>query len=411
MDIRTRRDGDEMYIELEGRLDAAWSGTVSQSLQDTLHAGCHHIALDLSQVGYMSSAGIRVLVILAKQLKGIGGRLRIIDPSPPVRDVLNLVGFHNLLDAGAIASTPPPSAPRPEPSGPRSWQHGGHGFEVYDLNPAASLRGALVGRPDVLYAGDNPPVSLHVAGQTLAVGLGALGGDAHRERAGELLAVDGLAIALPGDDPAHPDWLVREGELVPEIGLLYGLRAEGAFRHLLRFGAGPDAPPVALGELAAAALALCQAERVALVAVAETACLVGAAMLVPPVDGAGDGFDFPAIRDRMLFTAEPAYADETCLVVGCVARNPETPLAAFLRPMGADSELHAHLHAAVVPYRPVHKNLIELPATLAGLLESQTVRGVLHLLNDDREGTGAGDSYFRRGAMWCAPVNFDGELL
>jgi len=32
---------------------------------------------------------------------------------------------------------------------------------------------------------------------------------------------------------------------------------------------------------------------------------------------------------------------------------------------------------------------------------------VLHLLNDDREGIGAGESHLRRGALWCAPVDFD----
>jgi hypothetical protein len=40
-------------------------------------------------------------------------------------------------------------------------------------------------------------------------------------------------------------------------------------------------------------------------------------------------------------------------------------------------------------------------------MESQLLRGVLHLLNDEREGIGAGESHLRRGAIWCAPVSFD----
>ncbi|MGZ8216741.1 STAS domain-containing protein, partial [Methylomagnum sp.] len=146
MEIRTRLDGEEMRIELEGRLDAAWSGGVSQALQNTLHAGCHHIALDLSGVSYLSSAGIRALVILAKQLKGIGGRLRLLDPTPPVREVLRQVGFQYLLDAPAPQAAPVPaeSAQSSQSTGPRPWQSGGHGFEVYDLNLSASLRGALI---------------------------------------------------------------------------------------------------------------------------------------------------------------------------------------------------------------------------------------------------------------------------
>lgn len=42
-------------------------------------------------------------------------------------------------------------------------------------------------------------------------------------------------------------------------------------------------------------------------------------------------------------------------------------------------------------------------------MDAQTLRGVLHLLNDDREGIGAGESYLRRGALWCAPVHFNAE--
>jgi hypothetical protein len=244
----------------------------------------------------------------------------------------------------------------------------------------------------------------------MTVGLGALGSGEVRERAGELLAASGVAIALPGDDPAHPDWLAREGELVPEVSLLHGLWAEGSLHHLLRFGLTPQAPPPALSELAEATLTLCQAEQAALVIVAETVGLVGAALQTPPAHIAGDGFAFPDIRDRMLFTAEPAHTDETCVIVGFVAREPIPPLADFLRPLGGGSTLYAHCHAAVTPYRPVQKGLLDLSAAMAALLDSQTVRGVLHLLNDDREGVGAGESYLRRGALWCGPVNF-GEVL
>lgn len=424
MDIRTRLDGDEMRIELQGRLDAAWSDSVGKALQDALRAGCHSVALDLSGVGYVSSAGIRVLMVLAKQLKAIGGQLRIIDPSPPVRDVLNLVGFHHLIGQGGPSAAPAkpaasaptaPAAPTPraaDPSTPRAWRHAGHAFEVYDLDPGAVLKGALAGPPGGVFMADLTglqPVQVRIGPKTLALGLGALGNGADgAARAGELLAVDGLAIALPGDDPAHPDWLAREGELVPEASLFHGLSAEGPFRHLMRFGLAPDAPPLGLSDLALAALELCQAKVVALAVVAEAAGLVGAALQAPPA--AGDWFAFPGIRDRLLFTAGAAHADESCLLVGVVARDPAPPLAHWLRPMDLSRKLHAHVHAAALPYRPIHKGRINLDHALDALLEGQAVRGVLHLLNDDRAGVGAGESHLRRGALWCAPARFDGGI-
>ena len=98
MEIITQLNDDEMCIELRGRLDAAWSNSVNKAFQDVVHGGCHRIALDLSHVTYLSSSGIRVLVILTKNLKAMGGYFRLIGSSPTVTEVLKLVGFEQLFD-------------------------------------------------------------------------------------------------------------------------------------------------------------------------------------------------------------------------------------------------------------------------------------------------------------------------
>jgi anti-anti-sigma factor len=414
VDIKTRIDGEVMHIELEGRLDAAWSGTVGKALQDSLHAGCHAIALDLSRVTFLSSAGIRVILLLAKQLAGIGGRLRLLDPTPPVRDVLDLVGFGAFLEQGGEAgpaAIPPAPSESPIDAEPPAVAHhrfGEHRFEVYAIRPGGSMRLSLVGDPAILDGRTADPagtVRLRLSPGTLAIGLGALGGDSEcRHRMGELLAAENVAIALPGDDPAHPDWLLREGAFVPEISVLYALRAEGEFPYLARFGTMPDTPAISLSQLAEAVLSLCGCDVAAFAAVAETAALVGAAMQAPPEPVPSDFFAFPGIRDRLLFTAEPAFTDETCLLVGVAAKGAPGALQPWLRPMGPACEVAAHVHAAAVPYRPIGKGLLGLEDALAAVLENQRVRGVLHLLNDAREGVGAGESFLRRGAVWCAPA-------
>lgn len=407
MEIITQLDGGEMRIALRGRLDAAWSNSVNKSLQDTVHSGCHRIALDLSGVDYLSSAGIRVLVVLAKNLNGIGGTLRLVDPSPTVSEVLKLVGFQQLLDTFKT----PVSVPALQPSiavksaqAAKTVKLAGSDFDVYTLDGTAEQQGKVIDE------GLNKPVSIAVPEHTWVIGHGMLGESSNSERAGELMAVDGLAISLPGDDPQHPDWLKQEGELVPEVSLLHGLSVTGPFRYLLRFGVTPEMPPLRLSELAQAALEVCGSDTVSWVIAAETAHLIGAALQVSPVPSGDELFAFPAVRDRLLFTAEPAYTEETCLIVGVIARNPSLPLATQVRPMATDSVVQMHVHACIVPFSPVRKGFIELPESLDHLMDNQIVRGVLHLLNDDREGVGAGESYLRRGALWCAPVHFNGEV-
>jgi len=50
-----------------------------------------------------------------------------------------------------------------------------------------------------------------------------------------------------------------------------------------------------------------------------------------------------------------------------------------------------------------------MKTTVSTLFEAETLQGVLHLLNDDREITGAGQSEFVRGACWIGPITEVGE--
>ena len=64
------------FLELKvvGRLDAFWSGHLANELAEVIREGAHHIRLDLAEVTYLSSAGIRVMLQSYKQLTGIQGR-------------------------------------------------------------------------------------------------------------------------------------------------------------------------------------------------------------------------------------------------------------------------------------------------------------------------------------------------
>jgi hypothetical protein len=101
------------------------------------------------------------------------------------------------------------------------------------------------------------------------------------------------------------------------------------------------------------------------------------------------------------FTSERAFRDTTSLVTGVIAR-PGSSFETHLRPLAGG--LLAHAHAAVFPYRPIRKGGIPLEETVRGLFESGGMQTVLHLLNDNREPDGAGDSEFTRGACWVAPI-------
>src|SRR3989442_15681254 len=99
-------------LQLKGRLDANWADHVGNAIESAIRAGQHHIDLDLAQVDYLSSAGIRVLVKYYKQLTTAHGTLRVVRPTEAVLSVLQLSGIAGLL--AAAAETPPRAESPPQ---------------------------------------------------------------------------------------------------------------------------------------------------------------------------------------------------------------------------------------------------------------------------------------------------------
>lgn len=77
-------------------------GTTAASLQEPLlHAAespSGEVQLDLAQVSYLSSAGMRVLLLAAKALQKRGARLRLLNVPQQIHSLLNLAGFTSFID-------------------------------------------------------------------------------------------------------------------------------------------------------------------------------------------------------------------------------------------------------------------------------------------------------------------------
>ena len=138
----------------------------------------------------------------------------------------------------------------------------------------------------------------------------------------------------------------------------------------------------------------------------DSAGLIGATLRQSPAGTPSDGapFRFPDVRKWLSFTAERAFPRALTLVVGIAAHGNCGALDPLLRPLRRDSDLRGHFHAAAFSYRPVKKGSVELKATVTTLFETTSLQGVLHLLADDREIEGAGESEFVRGACWLSPI-------
>ncbi len=94
--ITFQRNGDTLTVVPVGRLDTATSPLVDQRMASELN-DAKHLIMDFAQVDYISSSGLRVILGFHHTMEDRGGDLKLIHVNEYIRDVLNLVGFLDII--------------------------------------------------------------------------------------------------------------------------------------------------------------------------------------------------------------------------------------------------------------------------------------------------------------------------
>ncbi len=97
MEISKRQQGEAWIVAIAGNLDSGTSPRAQQELEAILAGGARKLAVDFSSLDYISSAGLRVLLGVAKQLGAKGGALRTFGLNQTVREVFDISGFSTIL--------------------------------------------------------------------------------------------------------------------------------------------------------------------------------------------------------------------------------------------------------------------------------------------------------------------------
>ena len=98
MTINVERDFELVTLEITGRLDTTTAPNLEATIKE-LPDDTKELVFDVSQVEYISSAGIRVLLGAYKKMSMNEGIMRIEKPNDMVREVFEMTGLSQMLEA------------------------------------------------------------------------------------------------------------------------------------------------------------------------------------------------------------------------------------------------------------------------------------------------------------------------
>jgi anti-anti-sigma factor len=90
--------GGVQHLTLIGRLDSATFVTLEKTIYGLFNSADDRVLVDFSSLSYISSAGLRLMVVAAKRARQVGGRLILCSLSPTVRDVFEISGFLKIME-------------------------------------------------------------------------------------------------------------------------------------------------------------------------------------------------------------------------------------------------------------------------------------------------------------------------
>jgi anti-anti-sigma factor len=415
MKIESRIQGAVMVVQVSGRLDAAWADLLLGTVRDIVREGHHQVRMDASGLEYLSSAGIRSLLKIRRELESVSGSFGIAPAALFVQETLRMSGLEVLLlEENVPADETPPAAKAGADEEPAAAV--GMRLESHVLKASGKITVAV-------HAGwrpwqkllDDHCLEIALPRPRFAIGIGAAGRDAQdiRSRLGDFVAAGGSVAWLPSDGADRPDYIEQSERFLPRLHVIQALVGEGEFSHMLRFSPAAGETCVNLSDLYEQVLQTTQADAAAMVCLVEVEGLVGAALARSPgwIEESDQPGQFPELREWLSFCGERVHHRSQALLVAFFCRDPNHLLATHLTPVPSRPGLMAHAHAVVFPFRPLPQGVLDLETSVAAVFEDNTPMGLLHLIEDDRPIVGLGESSFIRGVCWCAPVHDPPEIM
>ena len=98
MAISTERDGSVLTIKTQGRIDGSNAADFLQSVEGVIDQNATGVILDFGGLTYISSAGLRIILLLAKDLRQRSVSFAVCSLSSSVAEIFMISGFDQIIN-------------------------------------------------------------------------------------------------------------------------------------------------------------------------------------------------------------------------------------------------------------------------------------------------------------------------
>ena len=96
MDVRVEKEKENLKITVIGKVDTGTAPAFDRAVEENAE-GVTSLILDLGQMPYTSSAGLRVVLKAQKMMNARGGLMKVVNVQPDVLEIFGITGFTDFL--------------------------------------------------------------------------------------------------------------------------------------------------------------------------------------------------------------------------------------------------------------------------------------------------------------------------
>lgn len=97
MEIKKTTNGNEVVMQLVGRLDTNAAPLLIKEMEDVLVEGVESFVLDMEDCDYVASSGLRAILVAQKKMNSLQGKMVVKNVISDVMEVFEMTGFADIL--------------------------------------------------------------------------------------------------------------------------------------------------------------------------------------------------------------------------------------------------------------------------------------------------------------------------